>query len=337
VRRGRGFSYNDDSGNPVTDPQTIARIRELAIPPAWDDVWICLDPLGHLQATGIDAASRKQYLYHPLWRLRREREKFDAMLDFAAALPALRRRVVRDLARDELDRDRVIALALRLLDVGCMRIGGEDYAREHGSHGLTTLLKEHVHTKRDAASFDFPGKSGQRIEITVRDPVAAEVVGALRRRRGSAGDQLLAFRGDASCAARSGSSARKPWRTLCAEDVNAVLKQLTGEDHSAKDFRTWNATVITAIGLAGRPESTAAKRTRAVNEAISTTARVLGNTPAVCRSSYVDPRLLDRYAGGLTIDAGRGPRDERFLTQWHRRARIERAVIELLDGSGSRS
>jgi DNA topoisomerase IB len=328
VRRGRGFTFLDEDGERIVDELTIERARALVIPPAWEDVWICLDPRGHLQATGVDAAGRKQYLYHSDWRSRRDREKFASMLDFAGALPALRRRVRRDLEGDELDRDRVLALAVRLLDVGCMRIGGEDYAKEHGSHGLTTLLKEHVRVDGQAATFDFPGKSGQRIEITVRDPVAADLVARLRRRRGSSGAPLLAFRTLQSTA--TGSSTRTRWRPLGADDVNALIKALAGEAHSAKDFRTWNATVLTAVGLAGPVPPTKARRTRAINEAIRTTAAVLGNTAAVCRNSYVDPRLLDRFAGGRSIDAGRGPRDERFLTDWRRRARIERAVIELL-------
>jgi DNA topoisomerase I len=328
VRRGRGFMFVDEHGDRIGDQPTIDRARALVIPPAWEDVWICLDPRGHLQATGIDAAGRKQYLYHPDWRSRREREKFASMLDFAGALPALRRRVRRDLEGDELDRDRVLALAVRLLDVGCMRIGGEDYAKEHGSHGLTTLLKEHVRVDGHAVSFDFPGKSGQRIEITVRDPVAAELVTGLRRRRGSSGAPLLAFRSVQPTA--DGSATRSRWRPLAADDVNALIKALAGQSHSAKDFRTWNATVITAVALSGPVPPTEGGRTRAINQAIRTTAAVLGNTATVCRNSYVDPRLLDRYAGGRSIDAGRGPRDERFLTEWRRRARIERAVIELL-------
>jgi DNA topoisomerase I len=328
VRRGRGFMFVDAEGNRVADSLVVERARALVIPPAWEDVWICLDPRGHLQATGIDAAGRKQYLYHPDWRSRRDREKFASMLDFAGALPALRRRVRRDLEGEELDRARVLALAVRLLDVGCMRIGGDDYAREHGSHGLTTLLKEHVRVEGQVASFDFPGKSGQRIEITVRDPVAAELVASLRRRRGPRGAPLLAFRSREPTA--DGSSTRTRWLALAPDDVNGLIKALAGAKHSAKDFRTWNATVITAIGLAGPVPPTKARRTRAINEAIRTTAQVLGNTPTVCRNSYVDPRLLDRYAGGCSIDAGAGPRDERFLTQWRRRARIERAVVELL-------
>ncbi len=322
----------DHHGARVADQQTIDRVRALAIPPAWQDVWICADPLGHLQATGIDAAGRKQYLYHPAWRLRRDADKFDAMLDFARGLPALRRRVRRDLAGDELERDRVVALAVRLLDIGCMRIGSDDYARQHGSHGLTTLLPDHVRPNGTTASFDFPGKSGQRIQITVRDPVAVELLAALRRRRRPKDTALLAFRGEPP---PGGVSRRRSWQPVVAEDVNALIKDVVGDAHSAKDFRTWNATVITAVNLAGPPESTKTRRKRAVDDAIATTARVLGNTPTVCRNSYVDPRLLDRYTTtGLAIDPGPGPRDERLLTQWRRRARVERAVLDLLDDGG---
>jgi DNA topoisomerase-1 len=319
----------DHRGARVAEAETIDRVRALAIPPAWQDVWICTDPRGHLQATGIDAAGRKQYLYHPDWRLRRDGEKFDAMLEFAVGLPALRRRVRRDLAGHELDRGRVVALAVRLLDVGCMRIGSDDYARQHGSHGLTTLLRDHVHPNGRSAAFDFPGKSGQRIQITIHDPVAVELLAALRRRRGATDAPLLAFRDDPTPTAVR----RRSWRPVVAEDVNDLIKEVAGERHTAKDFRTWNATVITAVNLAGPPEPTKTRRKRAINDAIATTARILGNTPTVCRNSYVDPRLLDRYAGnGLSIDPGPGPRDERLLTQWQRRARIERDVIDLLGG-----
>jgi DNA topoisomerase-1 len=332
-RRGRGFEYRNATGERVEDPEVLERIAELGIPPAWREVWICMDALGHLQATGIDAAGRKQYLYHPDWRLRRDADKFDAMLEFAGRLPTLRRRVRRDLAGHELERDRVVALAVRLLDIGCMRIGSDDYARQHGSHGLTTLLPDHVRPNGTTASFDFPGKSGQRIQLTVDDPVAVELLAALRRRRRAKDAPLLAFHGEPPAVR---ASRRRSWRPVVAEDVNALIKEVTGDRHSAKDFRTWNATVLTAVNLAGAPEPTRARRKRAIDEAIATTARVLGNTPTVCRNSYVDPRLLDRYASsGLQIDPGPGPRDERLLTQWQRRARVERSVLDLLGGEGA--
>jgi DNA topoisomerase-1 len=236
VRRGRGFGYVDVDGGPVSDERTLERIRALAIPPAWQEVWICVDPRGHLQATGIDAAKRKQYLYHEAWRAQRDREKFRRMVQFAEALPRLRRRLTEGLAGDELDEVRVLACAVRLLDVGLFRIGGEEYAEQGGGLGLATLHKDHVTVRDDAVVFDYPAKSGVRRVHEVRDPDALAVIRALKRRRGG-GSQLLAYR------------AGRRWTAIHSEDINHYIKRNLGDGFSAKDFRTWNATVMAAVSV----------------------------------------------------------------------------------------
>ncbi len=291
-RRGRGFSYEDDTGRKVDEPEVLTRIAELAIPPAWADVWICPYPNGHLQATGTDAAGRKQYRYHDAWRTRRDHEKFAEMERFAHALPKLRRRVERDLgACSALDRSCVLAAAMRLLERGFFRIGSEEYAAENDSYGLATLRKEHVVVEPDGLMvFDFPAKSGQRRRQGVEDERVSAIIAALKRRRGG-GEELLAYK------------AGRQWRDLRSEDINDYVKAATGGDFSAKDFRTWNATALAAVALAVSYEATATKtaRKRAVRRAIEEVSRYLGNTPAVCRASYIDPRVFDAYAAGLTI------------------------------------
>ncbi|HEY3866645.1 MAG TPA: DNA topoisomerase IB [Solirubrobacteraceae bacterium] len=349
-RRGRGFEYRDPAGDRIDDPEALERISQLAIPPAWREAWICMDSLGHLQATGIDAAGRKQYLYHPCWRSHRDRLKFDSMIAFGESLPRLRRRLGRDLAAEpatratptaksgsaaELPRERTLACAVRLLDLGFFRIGSEDYAERNESYGLTTMLKRHVSIAASEVIFDYVAKSGVRRVQAIADPGVLEVVAALKHRRGSG--QLLAYREG------------RRWVEVHAEDVNAYIKLLSGGDFTAKDFRTWNATVLAAVALAGadmgteaegqdrnrdkakakRP--TATSRRRVVNAAVKTVAAYLGNTPAVCRASYIDPRVIDRYQASVTI----APALERLpngpeLANPRTRARTEAAVLELL-------
>jgi DNA topoisomerase I len=346
-RRGRGFEYRDPAGERIDDPEALERISRLAIPPAWREVWICMDSLGHLQATGIDAAGRKQYLYHPQWRSHRDRLKFDSMIAFGEALPRLRRRLGRDLAvtptratsatkaasSAELPRERVLACSVRLLDLGFFRIGSEDYAERNESYGLTTMLKRHVSIADEEVIFDYVAKSGVRRVQAIADPDVLEVVAALKRRRGAG--QLLAYREG------------RHWAEVHAEDVNAYIKLISGGDFTAKDFRTWNATVLAAVALAGadvdtraegqdkaKPKTkrpTASSRRRVVNAAVKTVAAYLGNTPAVCRASYIDPRVIDRYQAAVTI----APALERLpdgpeLANPRTRARIEAAVLELL-------
>jgi DNA topoisomerase I len=332
-RRGRGFEYRDPVGERIDDPEALERIAQLAIPPAWREVWICMDSLGHLQATGLDAAGRKQYLYHPRWRSHRDRQKFDSMIAFGETLPRLRRRLGRDLAPagavatrsrapaprpENLSRERVLACAVRLLDLGFFRIGSEDYAERNESYGLTTMLKRHVSVGDGEVIFDYTAKSGVRRVQAIADAEVLGVIAALKRRRGSG--QLLAYRDG------------RHWVEVHADDVNAYIKQVGGGDFTAKDFRTWNATVLAAVALAAEgPAQGATSRRRVVNAAVKTVAAYLGNTPAVCRASYIDPRVIDRYQAAVTI----APALERLpdgpeLANPRIRARIETAVLELL-------
>jgi DNA topoisomerase-1 len=320
VRRGRGFSYAEAGGGALRDPEELLRIKELAIPPAWENVWICTDPQGHLQATGVDAAGRKQYLYHPVWREQRDRQKFSHMEDFAKALPRLRKRVLTTLrSGEDLDEARVLACAVRLLDVGLFRIGSEEYANEEGGIGLATVLKDNVNITGGEVVFDYLAKSGVRRVQAVQDPPVVEVVQALKRRR-SGGDQLLAYRDG------------RRWHRVRSEQISDYLKQLVGDQYTAKDFRTWNATVLAAVSLAadGRDATSKRARKRAMDGAVKGVAEVLGNTPAVARRSYIDPRVFDRYLSGWTIGGEldrlgslQGPDDRR-------RSRLERAVLDLL-------
>jgi DNA topoisomerase IB len=290
-KHGRGFVYLDPDGERIEEPEVLHRIHELVIPPAWGDVWICPYPGGHIQATGIDQAGRKQYLYHPRWRVRRDQEKFADMVLFAKALPALREHVEREMeATDDLGRGRVLACSVRLLDRGFFRVGGEDYAVTNKSYGLATMLKRHVRLRDDVLLFDYPAKSGKRRVQAVVDPLVADVVGRLKARRGG-GPELLAYKDG------------RRWVDVRSEDINAYLKEATGEDISAKDFRTWGATVLAAVALAVSGEVAATKtgRKRAISRAIKEVAHYLGNTPAVARSSYIDPRVFDRYRDGETI------------------------------------
>ena len=291
VRRGRGFAYLAPDGRPLDDPDTLARIRGLVIPPAWRDVWICPLPDGHLQAVGIDARGRRQYLYHQRWRARREQAKFDHMVAFARALPRLRGQVAADLAGGGLGRERVLAAAVRLLDRGFFRIGSEGYARENDTFGLATIHKRHVRLRADGTlEFDYPSKAGKRRVADLVDPQVQQVVAALKRRRGG-GPELLAWRDG------------HRWVDVRSQDINVYIKQHAGGDFTAKDFRTWNATVLAAVALSASWPAAASRtaRQRAIVRAVQEVAHYLGNTPAVCRASYIDPRVFDRYRSGLTI------------------------------------
>jgi DNA topoisomerase IB len=310
----------DDGGERFDDAEALDRIRALAIPPAWRDVWICADPNGHLQATGIDAAGRKQYLYHELWRERRDREKFERMIRFARALPKLRRRLAKGLDTPEPSRDRVLACALRLLDVGLFRIGGEEYAGDDSGIGLATVRREHVSFENGAVVFDYPAKGGVRRVHAIDDPPCAELVRALARRR-SAAPELLAYRNG------------RRWVGIRSDDIGAYLKEQLGDEFSAKDFRTWNATVLAAAALAGG-DAGASKtaRKRAIKQAIDEVANVLGNTPAVARRSYIDPRVFDRFLSGWTIAGALERIGSLDSVDGRSRGRIERAVLDLLEG-----
>ena len=319
VRRGRGFSYLDEHGNVVRDPDTLLRIRKLAIPPAWRDVWICSDPQGHLQTTGTDAAGRKQYLYHDLWRARRDREKFDRALRFAKTLPKLRGAVAEDLEHVGFRRERVLACAARLLDRGLFRVGSEEYADSDGGIGLSTIRKEHVRFENGIALFDYPAKSGVRRVQSIDDPDSVEILRALKRRRTGSHD-LLAYRNG------------RRWVDVHADDINDYLKHHMGDAFSAKDFRTWNATVLAAVVLAvdGQDATTKTARRRAMNAAVREVADVLGNTPAVARRAYIDPRVFDHYQAGATIAPALRRLEDVDLERERTRTRVERAVLRLL-------
>jgi DNA topoisomerase IB len=323
-RAGRGFSYRDAHGRRVEDEATLARIRELGIPPAWQDVWICPDANGHLQATGTDGAGRKQYLYHPVWRARRDAEKFADMERFARALPELRERVAADLTADaKLTRERVLACAVRLLDRGFFRIGTEEYTVTNESYGLATMRKEHVSVLDDGAMvFDYPAKSGQRRVQEVVDADVAEIVGRLKRRRGG-GPELLAY--------KEGGR----WRDIRSPDINAYLKEATGDDFSAKDFRTWSATVLAALALSvsGPALGSQTSRKRAESRAVKEVSHYLGNTPAVARASYIDPRVFDAYRAGLVIRPDLHDAEPGELPIHHRA--VEEAVLDLIDARAS--
>ena len=324
-RRGKGFEYIDDEGNRITEPSVMERIRELVIPPAWEDVWVCPYPMGHIQATGSDAAGRKQYRYHDLWRERRDREKFESMEEFARALPRLRKRMAKDLSADGMPRERVLACATRLLDRGFFRIGSEDYADENDTYGIATMGKRHVTVKDDVVTFDYESKGGKRRLQAFGDPVVAEVVAELKRRRGG-GEELLAWREG------------RRWVDVKSRDVNAYVKEAAGREFSAKDFRTWSATVLAAValsvsGVAAGGSKTARKRAK--TRAIKETADYLGNTPAVCRASYIDPRVFDRFDGGLII-GGVLPQLVEDTGAWPDvQGRVESAVLDLLAGDRS--
>ena len=292
VRSGKGFRYLDVDGSTITDPLLRGRIQQLAIPPAWTDVWIAPYPNGHIQATGTDAVGRTQYLYHPTWRQQKDRLKFDRAMALAESLPAARRAVTLDLRAAGYPRERALAAAFRLLDTGSLRVGSDRYAEQHGSHGLSTLLGSHVAISRDTITLAFPGKSGQEWESVLVDGELADVLRGLKRRGGSA--RLLAWKDG------------RAWRTVDADDINGYVRERTGGEFTAKDFRTLHGTVTAAIALAkAGPRPSARARQRVVAQVMRDVAGVLGNTPAVARASYVDPRIIDHYDHGRTIDPAR--------------------------------
>jgi len=290
-RRGKGFAYYGPDGELVDDERTLQRIKELVIPPAWKKVWISSHPNGHIQAVGTDVAGRRQYLYHTAWQQERSEEKFDRVLELSTQLPAWRARVAADLAGRGLTRERVLALALRMLDRGYFRAGGEQYAEDHESYGIATLLCEHVTMGRDAVEFDYPAKSGVRRTLEIDD---AEVVRAVRAlmRRTERTERLLV------CRTASG------WVDVRADDLNARFKELVGEDYTVKDLRTWHGTVLAAAAFADADPAVSQRVSKRVEAAVMReVAEELGNTPAVARGSYVDPRVVSGYRQGNTIAA----------------------------------
>jgi DNA topoisomerase I len=290
-RRGKGFSYDGPDGQVLSDEAVVTRIKDLVIPPAWKKVWISPHSNGHIQAVGTDAAGRKQYLYHQAWQEERAEEKFDRVLEMSTRLPDWRVSVAKDLRSRGLTRERVLALAFHLLDLGYFRSGGEQYAEEHESYGLSTLLCEHVALRGDTVEFDYPAKSGVRRTLELDDP---EVVRAVRSllRRPDRSERLLVC--------RSGSE----WAELHASDLNARFKELVGDDFNVKDLRTWHGTVLAAVAFVDADPPVERKVIKRVEAAVmKEVSEALGNTPAVARGSYVDPRVVEGYESGATIAA----------------------------------
>ena len=312
-RAGKGFTYADEHGSRL-DPEQVQRCKDLVIPPAWRDVWITPHPHGHLQAVGTDDAGRRQYLYHPQWRTSRDAAKFDRILGFGKALSKARERVLSDIGAEGMTRERACAVAVRLLDLGYFRIGNDVYTDTNGSFGLTTMRKDHVSKHGDGLRFCFVGKSGVEHSIDIDDTAAIESLEVMRRRRGG-GDELLAW--------KDGTS----WRDLGSSDVNDYIRTCFGIEATAKDFRTWHATVIAAAALAEteEPGKTKASRKRAISSAMKEVSEFLGNTPTLARTAYVDPRVVEAYERGRTITVR-----TTYDTADARQAALERAVLKLL-------
>jgi DNA topoisomerase-1 len=317
-RAGRGFVYLDGDGDRLSDGDA-QRVRDLVIPPAWVDVWVTPYANGHLQAVGTDEAGRRQYLYHPDWRTRRDAAKFDRMLEFGKALSRARELVLTDLGREGMPLERACAASVRLLDLGYFRIGNDVYADENGSFGLTTLERRHVKRRQDHLVFTFVGKSGVEHEIEIDDRVVIEAIEVMRRRRGT-DLRLLSYKDGRS------------WRAVLPELVNEYVRASTGLEATAKDFRTWHATVLAAAALAESPEAGATKtsRKRAVSGAMKEVASFLGNTPTLARSSYVDPRVIEAYEHGSTISRATS---RTYDNPDERQAALERATLRLIKES----
>ncbi|RKS05070.1 DNA topoisomerase IB [Nocardiopsis sp. Huas11] len=319
VRRGRGFRYYGPDGAPVTDPEELERIRELVVPPAWRRVWICPEREGHIQARGTDDEGRLQYVYHPQWRRRRDREKFEDALAFAERLPRIRVAVAGHLDRPGLGRERVLATALRLVDLGLLRAGGEAYAACNESYGAASLLREHVRRTHGTVVVEFPGKSGRYWRFTCADPGVHRAVAGLQRVR-SAGQGLFAYRDG------------ERWRDVRSEDLNAYLSEVAGADHTVKEFRTWHATVLAAVGVAvAGPVEDPRARARLWTHVAGEVAAYLGNSEAVARESYIDPRVFRLHERGVTVASSLPALGcEAAPGEPATRGRVERAVGRML-------
>lgn len=313
------FEYLDTEGRKIRDEQRLLRIRHLAIPPAWTDVWICPSPTGHIQATGRDARRRKQYRYHESWRKIRDENKFARLADFAAALPKIRRRVSQDIRLSRLPRQKVLATVVRLLERTFIRIGNEEYARENKSFGLTTMRNRHVMVKGARLRFRFRGKSGREHEVDVTDRRIAKIVAKCQD---LPGQDLFEYVDDDD-----------EVRDVTSQDVNAYLREITGQDFTAKDFRTWAGTLLATMALNAQERFETKKRAKAnVKAAICAVAELLGNTPAVCRKCYVHPAIVEAYLSGSEIaefgDAAKSPVKTKLRA-------VERAVLKFLDAQAS--
>jgi DNA topoisomerase I len=316
-RAGRGFSYIGPDGKRVSNRDQVAWIRSLAIPPAWTDVWICTSRRGHLQATGRDARGRKQYRYHPDWRAARDDAKYSRMIAFGQALPAIRRRVDADLRKHGLPRERVLAAVVLLLEKTRLRVGNEEYARDNRSYGLTTLRDRHAEVGSSRIRFRFRSKGGKSSDVELSDARLARIVA---RCQDLPGQELFAYLDDDGEVRAIGSS-----------DVNDYLRDITGQDFTAKDFRTWSGTVLAAWALKeleGVDSEAQAKRN--VVRAVEQVAEWLGNTPAVSRRSYVHPAVIDAYLDGDVVRAARQTADKKLREDLRRLSPQEAAVLALL-------
>ena len=310
VSKGEGFAYRDADGKPLKDAATLDRISKLAVPPAWTDVWICPDPDGHIQATGRDQRGRKQYIYHPQWRAHREEHKYGRMAAFGRALPKLRKRVEADLTLRGLPREKVLAAVVRLLELTLIRVGNDEYAKANKSFGLTTLRDRHVRFKGAEAMFEFKGKSGVSHRTGIRDRRLARIV---RQCQEVPGQRLFQYLDDEGHR-----------HAVSSHDVNAYIREATGGPFSAKDFRTWAGTLACARGLleAGPAESAAAAK-RVISGCVKQVAGQLGNTPTVCRSSYIHPAVFHHYSEGSLAERLKGAKEQE---------KAEKALLRFLDG-----
>jgi len=316
--KGEDFAWLDTDGKLIRDEQRLLRIKRLAIPPAWTDVWICPAPNGHIQATGRDARHRKQYLYHERWREVRDENKYDRIISFGKALAKIRRRIARDLKLPGLPRNKVLATVVQLLERTFIRIGNEEYARDNKSFGLTTMKDRHVEVKGAKLRFRFRGKSGREHEVDVTDKHIARIISNLQDLPGQDLFQYLDDDGEI--------------RDISSQDVNEYLREITGEDFSAKDFRTWAGTVLTAIALNAQekfePKNQAKEN---IKTAISAVAKILGNTPAICRKCYVHPAVLDTYLEQKTIDGLKRTTEEALEKEDVDLRSSEAAVLKFLE------
>ena len=322
--KGEEFEYFDTKGKPIVDEQRLLRIKRLAIPPAWSDVWICPSPNGHIQAIGRDARGRKQYRYHERWRQIRDKNKYDRMIVFGKALPKIRTRVKKDLGLSGLPRAKVLATVVQLLKRSLIRIANEEYARENKSFGLTTMQDRHVDVKGSKLRFRFRGKSGREHDVDVTDRRIARIVLKLQDLPGQSLFQYLDDEGNV--------------RDVSSQDVNEYLREMTGEDFTAKDFRTWAGTVFAAIALSTAGEFETKKQAKAnIKHAISAVAEVLGNTPAVCRQCYIHPAIVKAYLNGNSINGFKPRTNEEFRKEHIDFASTEAAVLKLLQAGSSKS
>ena len=316
-RVGKHFSYTGLDGKPIHDEQELKRIRSLAIPPAWNNVWICPNPRGHIQASGRDARGRKQYRYHPEWRKIRDETKYDRLIAFGQALPQIRERVNADLARPGLPREKVLAVVVRLLDTLSMRVGNEEYVRENKSFGLTTLRNRHVQINGASIRFHFRGKRGKEHDVGVRDRRLARII---KQCQDLPGHELFQYLDE--------SGKRQP---IDSADVNEYLRTITGKDFTAKDFRTWVGTVETVCALTELGEAeTQTQAKKHLAQAIETAAKHLGNTPANCRKSYVHPQVINSYLDGKLLPALRQNDEQAVAESLHGLRPEEIAVMKFL-------